>query len=71
MDELVGVVEAARRLGINPSTLWRWTDRGLVTPSAHLLGGHRRRGRLLFTEARVEEIRALMQTYSATGVETR
>lgn len=62
MSRLFSVVEAARQLEIDPSTLWRWTDLGLISPTSRTLGGPRRRGRLLFTEERINEIREQMQT---------
>ena len=58
--------QAAKALGIDPSTLWRWYEAGLVTPSSRLLGGPRRRGRLYFTPARVEEIRQQLYPVAAT-----
>lgn len=39
---LVGSGRAAEELGIDPATLWRWEQRGLVTPETRTIGGQAR-----------------------------
>ena len=39
---LVGTGRAAAELGIDPATLWRWEQRGLVRPSTRTIGGQAR-----------------------------
>lgn len=39
---LVSSSVAARALGVHPGTLWRWKDRGWVTPAAETAGKHLR-----------------------------
>ncbi|WP_226352815.1 MerR family DNA-binding transcriptional regulator [Pseudonocardia sp. ICBG601] len=39
---LVGTWAAARAIGVDPKTLRRWADAGLVTPADETLGGHLR-----------------------------
>ena len=39
---LVGSGRAAEELGIDPATLWRWEQRGLVTPTTRTIGGQAR-----------------------------
>jgi len=41
-SRLVATGEAARELGIDRTTLARWADAGLVTPTSRTLGGHLR-----------------------------
>lgn len=40
--KLVGTGRAADELGIDPATLWRWEQRGLVTPASRTIGGQAR-----------------------------
>ena len=42
MAKLVTTGQAARELGIHPSTLTRWADAGLATPDFVTAGGHMR-----------------------------
>ena len=42
MAKLVTTGQAARDLGIHPSTLTRWAADGLVTPDFTTAGGHMR-----------------------------
>ena len=39
---LVTTGEAARALGVDASTLWRWVQAGIVTPTRRTAGGHYR-----------------------------
>lgn len=41
-ERLVSTGEAARALGIDPSTLARWARSGLATPDFTTAGGHMR-----------------------------
>lgn len=38
--KLLGTKDAARSLGINRATLWRWAQQGIVTPAWVTAGGH-------------------------------
>jgi excisionase family DNA binding protein len=40
-DKLLSPGEVAKRLGVHPKTLIRWSDAGKI-PSVRTLGGHRR-----------------------------
>ena len=42
MARLVTTGQAAQELGIAPSTLTRWVERGLVAPDLTTAGGHYR-----------------------------
>lgn len=39
---LLNTAEAAQALGVDPSTLWRWQQKGYVTPAWTTRGGHAR-----------------------------
>jgi DNA-binding transcriptional MerR regulator len=39
---LVSSAAAARALGVNRSTLWRWQQAGVVRPASRTSGGHAR-----------------------------
>ena len=75
MPKMFSAVETARILGVDPSSIWRWTNQGLITPNRRTLGGPTRRGRIYFTEARIEQIRKQLtpaaETADPAGVETR
>lgn len=49
MDNTYRTAEAARLLGIHPSTLRRWDDKGILHPSIRTLTGERR-----YTEADIK-----------------
>jgi len=51
---LLGIGEAAARLGVSISTLRSWADKGMLK-MVRLPSGYRR-----FTEAEIEEMRRLM-----------
>jgi excisionase family DNA binding protein len=51
---LLGITEAAARLGVHPKTLRAWVDKELV-PAVRLPSGYRR-----FTEAQIEAIKEQM-----------
>ena len=53
-DELIGTVEAAAMLGVDPSTLTRWVDKGKIT-AAHKMPGTS--GAYLFTRAEIDRIK--------------
>lgn len=40
--ELISTGAAAKALGIDPSTLVRWSTSGVVTPAGRTVGGHLR-----------------------------
>ena len=46
MDNTYRIAEAARLLGVHPSTLRRWDEKGILRPSIRTLTGERR-----YTEA--------------------
>ena len=46
MDNTYRIAEAAKMLGVHPSTLRRWDKKGILTPSIRTLTGERR-----YTEA--------------------
>jgi excisionase family DNA binding protein len=52
--KLLGIAEAAARLGVHPKTLRAWVDKDLV-PAVRLPSGYRR-----FTADQIEEIKAKM-----------
>lgn len=52
MTNTYRTAEAARLLGIHPSTLRRWDEKGILTPSIRTLTGERR-----YTEADLEAVR--------------
>ena len=52
MDNTYRTAEAARLLGIHPSTLRRWDHKGILHPSIRTLTGERR-----YTEADIEAAR--------------
>ncbi len=54
-EELMQIGEAARRLGVDPSTIRRMTKGGYINPRRN------RWGRYFFTEADVEEIRKIRE----------
>ena len=49
MDNTYRIAEAARLLGVHPSTLRRWDEKGILRPSIRTLTGERR-----YTEADLE-----------------
>ena len=52
MDNTYRIAEAARLLGVHPSTLRRWDEKGILRPSIRTLTGERR-----YTEADLEAVR--------------
>ena len=46
MDNTYRIAEAAKLLGVHPSTLRRWDEKGILPPSIRTLTGERR-----YTEA--------------------
>jgi excisionase family DNA binding protein len=52
--KLLGISEAAARLGVHPKTLRAWVDKDLV-PAVRLPSGYRR-----FTPEQIEEIKERM-----------
>lgn len=52
MTNTYRTAEAARLLGIHPSTLRRWDHKGILRPSIRTLTGERR-----YTEADLEAVR--------------
>ena len=52
MTNTYRTAEAARMLGVHPSTLRRWDKKGILTPSIRTLTGERR-----YTEADLEAAR--------------
>ena len=53
--EIVGIAEAARRLGVHQNTLRKWADEGII-PTLRLPSGYRR-----FTVADLEAFRESMR----------
>lgn len=53
MTNLIGTTEAARRLGVDRSTFFRWVQLGKVTPKVKMPG---RTGALLFDPADVDAL---------------
>ncbi|MCW0214398.1 MAG: helix-turn-helix domain-containing protein [Pseudonocardia sp.] len=57
---LITTGQAARELGIDPATLWRWVKAEYVTPHSKTVGGHLRwdledlRGQIKRLQARDE-----------------
>ena len=51
MDNTYRIAEAARLLGVHPSTLRRWDEKGILPPSIRTLTGERR-----YTEADLKAI---------------
>ena len=49
MDNTYRIAEAAKLLGVHPSTLRRWDEKGILRPSIRTLTGERR-----YTEADLE-----------------
>ena len=49
MDNTYRIAEAAKLLGVHPSTLRRWDEKGILRPSIRTLTGERR-----YTEADIE-----------------
>ena len=49
MDNTYRIAEAAKLLGVHPSTLRRWDEKGILPPSIRTLTGERR-----YTEADLE-----------------
>ena len=52
MTNTYRTAEAARLLGVHPSTLRRWDEKGILRPSIRTLTGERR-----YTEADLEAVR--------------
>ena len=52
MDNTYRIAEAAKLLGVHPSTLRRWDEKGILRPSIRTLTGERR-----YTEADLEAVR--------------
>ena len=52
MDNTYRIAEAAKLLGVHPSTLRRWDEKGILRPSIRTLTGERR-----YTEADIREAR--------------
>ncbi len=63
--DLIELAEAARLLGVHPSTLRRWADSGKI-PHVHTLSGRRR-----FERAAVEQQREQMETEQQPQPEPR
>lgn len=51
MDNTYRIAEAAKLLGVHPSTLRRWDEKGILPPSIRTLTGERR-----YTEADLKAI---------------
>ena len=51
MDNTYRIAEAARLLGVHPSTLRRWDEKGILRPSIRTPTGERR-----YTEADLEAV---------------
>ena len=51
MDNTYRIAEAAKMLGVHPSTLRRWDEKGILRPSTRTLTGERR-----YTEADLKAI---------------
>ena len=51
MDNTYRIAEAAKLLGVHPSTLRRWDEKGVLPPSIRTLTGERR-----YTEADLKAI---------------
>ena len=49
MDNTYRIAEAAKLLGVHPSTLRRWDEKGILPPSIRTLTGERR-----YTEADIK-----------------
>ena len=49
MDNTYRIAEAAKLLGVHPSTLRRWDEKGILPPSIRTLTGERR-----YTEADIQ-----------------
>ena len=58
---MVGISEAARRLGVHQNTLRKWADEG-VLPTLRLPSGHRR-----FDVEELERFREAMATPTGDG----
>ena len=52
MDNTYRIAEAAKMLGVHPSTLRRWDEKGILRPSIRTPTGERR-----YTEADLEAVR--------------
>ena len=52
MDNTYRIAEAAKLLGVHPSTLRRWDKKGILPPSIRTLTGERR-----YTEADLDAVR--------------
>ena len=52
MDNTYRIAEAAKLLGVHPSTLRRWDEKGILRPSIRTPTGERR-----YTEADLEAVR--------------
>lgn len=52
MDNTYRTAEAAKMLGVHPSTLRRWDEKGILRPSIRTPTGERR-----YTEADLEAVR--------------
>ena len=52
MDNTYRIAEAAKMLGVHPSTLRRWDEKGILRPSIRTLTGERR-----YTDADLEAVR--------------
>lgn len=58
---IVGISEAARRLGVHPNTLRKWADDGTI-PSLRMPSGHRR-----FDVEELARFKEAMVTHRANG----
>lgn len=53
-SKLIGSVEAAKILGVDPSTITRWVEKKRLTPADRW--PHGRYGAFLFSRAQVEQL---------------